>query len=240
MNVKGTDAMERLHRRPSVPTVIATVALVFAMAGVAPAASKLINGKNIKKGTITGTQIKDHSVKKVDLAADALVAGPKGATGAPGAKGNDGAPGSDGQDGAPGAPGAPGAKGDPGNDGTNGQGPAYFNVASGVAVSGATTVASLGASTPMTTGAYLVTALGEVSAAADSTISCHLDFTLGLVSPTFTTHVTGGSHTAIAWSYGRMVPFGEADLVCSATSAATFDRLTLTAIEATTVTQLAS
>ena len=106
MNVKGTDAMERLHRRPSVPTVIATVALVFAMAGVAPAASKLINGKNIKKGTVTGTQIKDHSVKKVDLAADALVgaarAGPKGAAGA---RGNDGAPGSDGQDGAPGTPG---------------------------------------------------------------------------------------------------------------------------------------
>jgi hypothetical protein len=240
MNVKGTDAMERLHRRPSVPTVIATVALVFAMAGVAPAASKLINGKYIKKGTVTGTQIKDHSVKKVDLAADALVAGPAGPKGAPGAKGESGLPGNDGAPGQDGTPGQNGQDGAPGQDGTNGQGPAYFNVASSVAVSGATTVASLGASTPMTAGAYLVTAYGEASAAADSIVTCHLDFTLGLVSPNFTTHVPGGGHATIAWSYGRMVPFGEADLVCSASSAATVDRLTLTAIQATTVTQLGS
>jgi hypothetical protein len=237
MNVKGTDAMERLHRRPSVPTVIATVALVFAMAGVAPAASRLINGKNIKKGTITGVQIKDHSVKKVDLASDALVAGPKGATGAPGPRGSDGAPGADGQDGAPGAPGAPGAKGDQGDAGVDGQGPAYFHAFSSVAVGASdASVGALGSGTNLTAAAYIVTALGEVSAASDSVVTCHFDFTHGLVSPSFTTHVPGGGHATIAWSYGRMLPFGEVDLVCSRDTAATIDQLTLTAIQATSVT----
>src|SRR5690348_16264742 len=111
MNAKGTHPMERLRRKTSVPTVIATAALVFAMAGVATAASTLINGKNIKKGTITGTQIKDHSVKKFDLAPDALIAGHAGPKGATGAKGSTGAPGADGQDGAPGDVGTPGTSG---------------------------------------------------------------------------------------------------------------------------------
>jgi len=231
--------MERLHRRPSAPTVIATVALVFAMAGVAPAASKIINGKFIKKGTVTGTQIKDHSVKKVDLAPDALVAGPagpKGAAGAPGAKGNDGAPGADGQDGAPGTPGTPGQDG---QDGQPGQGPAYFhNWSTGLPVSGsAASVATLGGTTALATGPYIFTALGEVSAASDSVVTCHFDFTHGLVSPDFVTHVPGGGHATLAFSFGRMAAFGTVDLVCSRDTAATIDQLTITAIQATLVTQ---
>lgn len=224
------------------PTVIATVALVFAMAGVAPAASRLINGKNIKKGTITGAQIKDHSVKKVDLAADALVAGPRGATGAPGARGNDGAPGSDGQDGAPGAPGTPGTPGQDGAPGVDGQGPAYFHAFSGVAVPGtAGSVGTLGGGTALAVAAYIVSAQGEISAAADSTVTCHFDFRFlaspgTVVSPDFTTHVAAGGHATLAWSYGRMLPFGTVDLVCSRTTAATIDQLTLTAIQATSVT----
>src|SRR5262249_53127969 len=105
MNVKGTDAMERLHRRQSVPTVRATVLRRYAVVGRggggASDASRLINGKKIKKGKITGTQIKDPPVKEVRPGADAPVAGPEGAARAPGGKGHQRAPGSDGQDGAP-------------------------------------------------------------------------------------------------------------------------------------------
>jgi hypothetical protein len=230
--------MERLHRRPSVPTVIATVALVFAMAGVAPAASKLINGKNIKRGTITSTQVKDGSLKRVDFAAGTLVPGPAGPKGAAGAPGAPGVSGSDGQDGAPGAPGTPGAPGAPGNDGQPGQGPAYFHNYSGLSVPGsAASVAQLGGTTSLATGPYVITAIGEVSAAADSVVTCHFDFTHGLVSPDFVTHVPGGGHATLAFSFGRMTAFGTVDLVCSRDTAATIDQLSVTAIQATLITQ---
>ena len=131
MNVKGTDSMNRLLKRPSAPTVIATLALVFATAGVAPAAKKLIVGKDIAKNAITTNHVKDHTLKAADFAPGVLksgsgpagpagAAGPKGATGPQGAQGDSGAPGENGLDGQPGDPGAPGA---PGADGENGQGP---------------------------------------------------------------------------------------------------------------------
>jgi len=239
MNAKGTHPMERLLRKPSVPTVIATTALVFAMAGVAPAASKLINGKNIKKGTITGTQIKDHSVKKVDLAADALVAGPKGATGATGPKGATGAPGTNGQNGAPGAPGAKGDPGDPGQNGQDGQGPAYFSYFTNKSVTGsAATVATFGGTTPMTAGYYIVTAQGTITAASDSDVTCHFKFGV-TTSSDVVVHVPGGGQGTLAWSWGRLLPTGSVDLVCSATSAATIDSLAFTGIETTSATQIA-
>ena len=142
MNVKGTDAMERLLKRPSVPAVIATLALVFAMAGVAPAAKRLLTGKDIARNAITTTHVKDHTLKAADFAPGVLsvgngAAGPagapgaKGATGAQGPQGDSGAPGDNGLDGAPGANGADGA---PGADGANGQGPAYFHSYTNLAV----------------------------------------------------------------------------------------------------------
>ncbi len=84
MNAKGTDSMNRLLKRPSVPTVIATLALVFAMAGVAPAAKKLITGKDIAKNAITTTHVKDHTLKAADFAPGVLkpaAAGPAGPAG---------------------------------------------------------------------------------------------------------------------------------------------------------------
>jgi hypothetical protein len=54
--------MRFMNFRPSPATVIATAALVVAGAGVGTAASGLISGSRIKPGTITGKQIKNHSV----------------------------------------------------------------------------------------------------------------------------------------------------------------------------------
>lgn len=51
---------------PSRPTVIALLALFAALAGTATAA-KLINGKDIRKGTVASRQIKDGSLRKSDL-----------------------------------------------------------------------------------------------------------------------------------------------------------------------------
>jgi hypothetical protein len=237
MNVKGTDAMERLHRRPSVPTVIATVALVFAMAGVAPAASKLINGKNIKKGTVTGTQIKDHSIKKVDLAADALVAGPKGATGPQGPKGNDGATG---QDGSPGQNGTNGTDGTDGTNGVDGQGPAYF-ITLPAAVdltggAGAANVITLGSTTALELKPWMVFATGQVEAgAADTVVACEFKVGAGptLHSADFTVTVKAGETGTIAGSWGRMVPSGTVTVACTATHDASVTEMTLSGIEAT-------
>lgn len=75
-----------MKKTPSPSLVISILALFVALSGSAYAAAK-INGKNIKKGTVTSKQIKDRSIKKADLAKDARIAGP---TGAAGANGKDG------------------------------------------------------------------------------------------------------------------------------------------------------
>lgn len=51
---------------PSPSMVVACIALCVALSGTAYAAAK-INGKNIKKGTITSTQIKDKSILGKDI-----------------------------------------------------------------------------------------------------------------------------------------------------------------------------
>ena len=90
---------KRLHLTPS--TVIASLALVFAMTGGAYAASKYV---------ITSTK----QIKPSVLAQLKGKAGAKGAAGAPGAAGPQGSAGAAGKDG------APGADGTNGTDGTNG------------------------------------------------------------------------------------------------------------------------
>jgi hypothetical protein len=71
----------RLTRyRPSPATAIATLALVVAGAGVGTAASGLISGSKIKPGTITGRQIKNHSIGLNKLNGN-LPAGPRGPAG---------------------------------------------------------------------------------------------------------------------------------------------------------------
>jgi hypothetical protein len=55
-----------LRRRPSVPTLIALLALFVALGGPAEA-QRLINGKDIKRGTVRGPQIKDRSLGTREL-----------------------------------------------------------------------------------------------------------------------------------------------------------------------------
>jgi len=51
----------------SAPLVISGLALVVSLGGVGAAATRLINGASIKPGTITGKQIKNHSVPVAKL-----------------------------------------------------------------------------------------------------------------------------------------------------------------------------
>jgi hypothetical protein len=70
-------------RRPSAGFVLAAVALFVALGGPAEA-QKLLNGSDIKKGTVTTRQIKDRSLEAKDLSARArraLTATPDGSVG---------------------------------------------------------------------------------------------------------------------------------------------------------------
>ena len=78
--------MRLMHFRPSPATVVATLALVVAGAGVGTAASGLVSGSQIKPGTITGKQIKNHSITLNKLTGKL----PAGATGHVGAQGPQG------------------------------------------------------------------------------------------------------------------------------------------------------
>jgi hypothetical protein len=59
------------RRRPSAATVIALLALFVALGGPAQAA-RLINGKLLRKGTVTGRAIKDRSLDTHDLSRAAV------------------------------------------------------------------------------------------------------------------------------------------------------------------------
>ena len=82
----------RRFRRPQFSTVIALVALFAVLGGSAYAAKQVINGKNIKKNTVSSKAIKNGTLKTKDISAAAQAdlqgqQGPKGAPGAPGADG---------------------------------------------------------------------------------------------------------------------------------------------------------
>ena len=77
--------MKRLRlRRPSPALVLAVIALVFATAGGATAAT-LITGKQIKNSSITGADVKNKSLTKSDFKGS--VTGPPGAQGPAGPQG---------------------------------------------------------------------------------------------------------------------------------------------------------
>jgi len=76
-------------------TLIAMLALFIAIGGTATAASGLINGKNIKKGTVTAKQLKNKTITKGKLA-PSTVKSLKGAKGAKGDQGIQGVPGANG------------------------------------------------------------------------------------------------------------------------------------------------
>lgn len=120
---------------------VAIVALVFAASGSAYAAKELINGKDIKNGTISAAKLSRTAKKQLEgadgargatgaagPAGPAGAAGPVGATGAQGAKGDTGAQGAKGDTGAQGPKGdtgAAGATGATGAAGQNGRGVLY-------------------------------------------------------------------------------------------------------------------
>ena len=82
-------------RRPSSATIIALIALVFAMTGTGIAAKSLITGKQIKDGTISDKDLSKavrKQLAKTGAAGAVGPQGPAGAAGAPGAQGPAGSP----------------------------------------------------------------------------------------------------------------------------------------------------
>jgi hypothetical protein len=85
---------EPRRRRLTYANVVATLALFIAVSGgTAFAASKLITGKQIAKGTITAANIKKKTLSSKLFASGVLQSGPRGATGAQGPAGAPGAAG---------------------------------------------------------------------------------------------------------------------------------------------------
>jgi Collagen triple helix repeat (20 copies) len=108
--------------------VLALVALVVTAPGSTSTAASgcpggalhcpTFNGTDIINGTLTGSDVKDHSLTAKDFKGS--VRGPRGKTGPPGAQGAAGPPGATGPAGPAGANGAQGSQGPPGSAGTPG------------------------------------------------------------------------------------------------------------------------
>lgn len=93
--------------RPSPATVIASIALLVALAGTGYAAVSLpansVGPRQLQNNAVTSPKVKDHSLKSVDFASGQLPRGPRGSVGPPGP---------------PGAAGPAGARGPTGPAGT--------------------------------------------------------------------------------------------------------------------------
>jgi hypothetical protein len=76
-------------RRPRFSNVIALIALFAVLGGSAYAGSKAINGKKIKKGTVTSKALKDKTIKTADIS-DAAVEDLQGQQGPQGPQGEQG------------------------------------------------------------------------------------------------------------------------------------------------------
>lgn len=96
--------------RPSPATVLAAIALLVALAGTGYAAITLptnsVGNAQLKSNAVTSSKVLNHSLLKVDFAANQVPSGPRGPRGAPGPPGT------------PGAKGATGAKGPTGASGS--------------------------------------------------------------------------------------------------------------------------
>ena len=95
-------------KRPSPSMVIATIALVFAVAGTGVAASGLITGADVKDGSLTGKDIAAGSITPANLT---TVKSEQALRGKRGPRGLRGKRGPRGRRGYPGAPGPAGASG---------------------------------------------------------------------------------------------------------------------------------
>ncbi len=99
----------RNMKRPQLATIMAGLALFIVLGGSAAAAGGLINGKKIKKGTVTAKQLKNKTITKGKIAPSTLA----GLAGSQGPRGADGAKGAQGPKGDQGIQGIQGPKGDP-------------------------------------------------------------------------------------------------------------------------------
>jgi hypothetical protein len=137
-------------RRPRLATILAAMALFIAIGGTATAASGLISGKQIKKGTVTAKQIKNKTITKGKLK-PALVKSLKGQTGPVGPKG------------------PKGDKGDPGSDGVVSPTIAEFD---SINLPASTELAIGTVNLPA--GKYMVTATARVFSTGTSIVGCGL------------------------------------------------------------------
>lgn len=121
----------RVRISPSL--AISCLALFVSLGGTGYAVSRLpansVGTAQLKRNAVTGTKVKNHSLRAADFAAGQIPAGRRGPQGPQGDAGPAGQQGVKGDPGATGATGAPGAKGDTGNTGAAGSAVAYASVA---------------------------------------------------------------------------------------------------------------
>jgi hypothetical protein len=107
--------MKSISKRLTFANVVACLALFVALGGASYAATQLpansVGSEQLKKGAVTGSKVKDGSLRAADFAAGQLPTGLKGEAGAPGPRGAQGTQGPQGERGITGEPGPPGAKG---------------------------------------------------------------------------------------------------------------------------------
>lgn len=100
--------------RPSPATVIATIALLVALAGTGYAATSLpansVGNKQLQNNAVTSSKVKDHSLLRVDFGTNQVPRGPRGSVGPPGPPGAAGPQGARGPTG-PAGPAGGGASG---------------------------------------------------------------------------------------------------------------------------------
>jgi hypothetical protein len=99
--------------RPSPAIVIATIALLVALAGTGYAATSLprnsVGNAQLQNNSVTTSKVKNRSLLKIDFAANQVPSGPRGLKGSVGPPGPPGAAGARGPTGAAGAAGTAGS-----------------------------------------------------------------------------------------------------------------------------------
>ena len=187
----------RNMKHPRLATILAGLALFIALGGTAAAAGGLINGKNIKKGTVTAKQIKNRTITKGKLSPK-TVKSLKGAKGATGEKG---------------ATGAQGVQGVPGQDGVISADSETEIGPENVAVSVDKTLASIN----VPSGKYVVNADFNYSSASSDPVNCVIKSGASIFALTSFAGSTGKSSVALNAITGSSVT--TVSLVCNSTAA---------------------
>ncbi len=255
--------LRRLH-----PAAVLTgIVVVFSVVAIAPAASRFIDGKDIKAGTINGDRLKAHSVALDRLQGtlnggvqgprglrgekgDPGIVGPQGTKGEAGADGAPGPPGPDGPTGQQGEAGPAGVAGDSGRDGT---GPAFRHTVASTTLSGdasdldhAVRVGQLGVVVALPSAKYVVTATGTASRTSGSApLACELRSS---GAPSLSSHasvaVASGADQSFAIQLATGGPSnGGYEVVCYAATGApdvfTVSDVTIVAVQVISTTDLA-